>query len=644
MHILTPTWRFPDPTEPFVVRKILGLIERGATCTVAREEPHLSDDASLAPLTERGVRVVGPFVPDGDADLVHFEHATLARRYRRHLSRIRVPKVVTCHGADVLVETLGRDWLEEDFADVFHAVDRIHVVSEELVERCLELGARPDQLYVGPVGVDLSIFGPSSRPPRPSGLALRIVSVGRLHWIKGYEYALQAMRRLLEDGVRVQYTIVGLDEGAEMSIRLAVKDLDLSGVVELRGSLSPEGVRDVLAASDVFLMSSLVEGASIATCEAMAMGLPSVATDVGETSKIVRDGVHGFVVPPRSPEAIAAAIAKLRSPEIRAQMGARAAADAREFDSAHQIDRLFDLYRDLTAPLPVAHVSSDEEIVSVVIVAHDAAPTLDDQLRALAHQRFDGPWEVVVVDNASRDHTATVARSWLRKLPGFRVVDAPAVPSIPYARNVGVRAARGSRIVMCDADDVVAPGWLAALAKALEHDPVVTGPLETTQLRPPQFPAPQVDEDELEHAEGYRRRVVTGNLGFRREVFDRLNGFDEGLPRGEDLDFGWRAIDAGYEPRVVPDAVVHFRSPWRGRALFGRGFADGGAGPALYVRHRERGMRSPSPAEVRERYRYLAHGLADDAWSSARRGNWWYEVGFCLGRFVGSARSGVRYL
>jgi glycosyltransferase involved in cell wall biosynthesis len=644
MHIVTPTWRFPDPTEPFVVQKILGLVERGATCTVAREEPHLSDNASLAPLRARGVSVVGPFVPDGKADLVHFEHAGLARMYRRHLSQIRVPKVVTCHGADVLVETLGEDWLEQDFADLFHAVDRIHVVSEELVERCLRLGARPDQLYVAPVGVNLSIFRASSRPPRPSGLALRIVSVGRLHWIKGYEYALQAMRQLLDDGVRVQYTIVGLDEGAEMSMRLAMRDLDLSGVVDLRGSLSPEGVRDVLAASDVFLMSSVTEGASIATCEAMAMGLPSVVTDVGETAKIVRDGVHGFVVPPRSPEAIAAGIAKLRSPELRARMGAKAAADAREFDSAHQIDRLFDLYSDLTAPLPVAHVSSDEEIVSVVIVAHNAASTLDDQLRALEHQRFEGPWEVVVVDNGSRDKTAAIARSWLRRLPGLRVVDAPVVHSIPYARNVGVRAARGSRIVMCDADDVVAPGWLAALAKALEHDAVVIGPLETSQLRPPQFPAPPVDESELEQAEGYGRRVVTANLGFRREVFDRLNGFDEGLPRGEDIDFGWRAIEAGFEPRVVPDAVVHYRSPWRGRALFGQGFVDGEAWPALYVRHREGGLQPPSPAEVRERYRHLARGLADDVWSSAKRGNWWYEVGFCLGRFVGSARSGVRYL
>ena len=231
----------------------------------------------------------------------------MARKHRRYLPRIRVPKIVTCHGSDVLLEPLGQDWLEQDFSSVFHAVDRVHCVSDELAEHCLRLGARPDQLYVAPVGVNLSVFVAQPHRPRPPGLALRLVSVGRLHWVKGYEYTLEAVRELRDEGVRVAYTIVGLDEGAETSMRLAIQDFGLSGVVELRGHLPPEGVRDVLAASDVFVLSSVSEGTSIATVEAMAMGLPVVVTDVGQTSQIVQDGVHGFVVPSRSPFTLAAA-------------------------------------------------------------------------------------------------------------------------------------------------------------------------------------------------------------------------------------------------------------------------------------------------------------------------------------------------
>ena len=79
-----------------------------------------------------------------------------------------------------------------------------------------------------------------------------------------------------------------------------------------------------------------------------------------------------------------------------------------------------------------------------MIVAHNTASTLEDQLRALCHQRFDGAWEVVIVDNACSDETRSVARSWQRRLPGLMVVEAPSVYSIPYARNTGVRAAHGS--------------------------------------------------------------------------------------------------------------------------------------------------------------------------------------------------------
>ena len=143
---------------------------------------------------------------------------------------------------------------------------------------------------------------------------------------------------------------------------------------------------------------------------------------------------------------------------------------------------------------------------------------------------------------------------------------------------------------------------------------------------------------------GIAASVLAGNLGFRREVFDLLGGFDEQLPRGEDLDFGWRAIDAGFEPRTVPDAVVHYRAQWRPLAVLGRGFTDGQAGPALYVRHRAAGLRPSSPTELRRRYADLARGLLHDAWSPSRRPNWLYDVGFCLGRVAGSFRNGVRYL
>ena len=102
--------------------------------------------------------------------------------------------------------------------------------------------------------------------------------------------------------------------------------------------------------------------------------------------------------------------------------------------------------------------------LSVVIPARNAADTIGVQLESLARQRFDRPWEVVVVDNGSTDDTRAVAQSFADRLPSLRIVDASERQSIGYARNRGVEAARGRLIAYCDADDAVSEGWLEAIA------------------------------------------------------------------------------------------------------------------------------------------------------------------------------------
>ena len=71
--------------------------------------------------------------------------------------------------------------------------------------------------------------------------------------------------------------------------------------------------------------------------------------------------------------------------------------------------------------------------VTVVIPAFNVAPTIEDQLAALAEQRFDGSWEVVVADNGSTDETRAVAARWAEKLPSLRVVDASQRRGVSHA-------------------------------------------------------------------------------------------------------------------------------------------------------------------------------------------------------------------
>src|SRR4051795_2963793 len=101
-------------------------------------------------------------------------------------------------------------------------------------------------------------------------------------------------------------------------------------------------------------------------------------------------------------------------------------------------------------------------LISVLIPARNAEATIAAQIYSLRSQTYDGLWEAILVNNGSTDSTVKLALDAAGGLP-LRVVDASERPGLSYARNVGVASARGDFVAFCDADDEVAPGWLAAL-------------------------------------------------------------------------------------------------------------------------------------------------------------------------------------
>ena len=212
--------------------------------------------------------------------------------------------------------------------------------SENMRRWAVRNGAPVERTGVLYPAVDTAYFSPPSRPSRPDD-ALRLVSVGRQHWVKGYEYAIQALSLARRQGEDVTYTIVGPEEGAGHGVRYAMHDLGLTDVVTLAGPKPVAGVRAALARADVFLISSVDEGVSRAALEAMAMGLPVITTDAGGMGEAVEHGVEGLVVPRRDPQALADAIVTLaRDPALRSAMGERALARSRQFDAVTHLDRL----------------------------------------------------------------------------------------------------------------------------------------------------------------------------------------------------------------------------------------------------------------------------------------------------------------
>lgn len=201
--------------------------------------------------------------------------------------------------------------------------------------------------------------------------------------------------------------------------------------------------------------------------------------------------------------------------------------------------------------------------LSVIIPCYNGAETIGAQLEALAGQRWQQPWEVIVADNGSTDDSIKIVGSYKRRISNLRIVDASARRGQPYALNVGVAAAKGEAIALCDADDVVGAGWVAAMGKALSECDGVAGRIDTEKLNPPwifrAFPHPQ--RDGLQKV-GYPPYLPYGGgctRGFRRYIPQSIGGFDEGFRYLHDIDFCFRLQQAGYTLHFVKDAVVNYR-------------------------------------------------------------------------------------
>jgi colanic acid/amylovoran biosynthesis glycosyltransferase len=129
---------------------------------------------------------------------------------------------------------------------------------------------------------------------RERNTKIEIVSVGRLHWVKGYEMALMALALFKQKGNDFNYTIIGAGVEAEKLVYL-INFLGLNDNVKLVSHKSAGEIREIMEHSNLFLQTSWAEGFSNSTLEAQALGLPVVVTPVSGMSTIVEHEKTGFV-------------------------------------------------------------------------------------------------------------------------------------------------------------------------------------------------------------------------------------------------------------------------------------------------------------------------------------------------------------
>ena len=290
-------------------------------------------------------------------DVAHFEWESSAVSYLLIADIWRCPIAMSCHGGLQAYAEMRSH--ENTFAGVHAAFERasaVQCVSRTERTEAIRLGLDPAKTRLMPCGVDPGVFSPGA-PEMREGNPMRLISVGWLRWLKGYEYAVRTVRALLDAGVPVRLDVFGGDPLPPMQepsdrarILHTISDMELDDHVRMRGHVPPDVLLDQLRSAHALLHSSLSEGLPVVILEAMACELPVVATACGGVREAVRDGVEGFVLPLRDPGLAAAALERLwREPDLRERMGRAGRARVQSsFTLEAHLDSMERFYADVT--------------------------------------------------------------------------------------------------------------------------------------------------------------------------------------------------------------------------------------------------------------------------------------------------------
>jgi glycosyltransferase involved in cell wall biosynthesis len=282
-------------------------------------------------------------------DILHF-HDEVDLSFPAFVSRIGKPRVFTLHSIENTFNYFKRNRLARKI--LLESADLFHVFSTSQRGKLQELGIEDDDIFVIPNGVDISQFKPAIR--RPFRKAIRIVWLGRIERGKGLINLLKAIRLLKSTGTGrhdIEVRIGGIvwdhryyEELLDYKRQKELNEVRFSGPVDR--ALSGVFFRQ----ADIFVLPSLRESFPIVNLEAMASGLPVVASAVGGVPEAVVDGETGFLVPANDPESIAEKVSLLVTDDkLRRRMGRKARETAEEYYSIEAVaTKILALYQELT--------------------------------------------------------------------------------------------------------------------------------------------------------------------------------------------------------------------------------------------------------------------------------------------------------
>ncbi|MEX2048888.1 MAG: glycosyltransferase [Gemmatimonadota bacterium] len=281
-------------------------------------------------------------------DVVHSHSLVEGYAYLEVARVLGAPQVHTFHG----LQPVGLPSLPEQMRlEFFQGIHTCLVNTEFAKRQAVGQGCPAEKVRILPQGITLADF-PYRPRARAEGEPLRLLTVARLHPDKGHRYAFEAVRRALQMGLQVNYRVVGTGPERENLERL-VREMGIDDCVHFLGAVDDRTLLAEYANAHVFVLPSVrdetghhEETQGVVIQEAQASGKIVVATRTGGIPECVDDGVSAFLVPDRSGDAIAEALARIAARiEVwpRWQQQGRQWVESR-FDARMIGRRLWDVY------------------------------------------------------------------------------------------------------------------------------------------------------------------------------------------------------------------------------------------------------------------------------------------------------------
>ncbi|WP_242117956.1 glycosyltransferase family 4 protein [Aestuariivivens sediminicola] len=264
-------------------------------------------------------------------DIFHIQWAKDLNQWMFLKERFNCKLVLSFLGSHINYSPIADTSLALTYKQNFPMVDAFHAVSEAIGKEAEQYGASPAKTVCIRTILDDTLFR-NFIPKKDLDVPLKIVSIGRHHWVKGYEYALAAMVLLKERQIPFHYDIIAQGDVSEKLLFMN-RHLGLDDFISFKEGMKQADLFLALKNYDILLLPSVSEGIANVVLEAMAIGLPVVSTNCGGMAEVVIPNKTGWLVPVRDPEALASAIQEVaETPEKEIQ---RITLQAHEFVSQH---------------------------------------------------------------------------------------------------------------------------------------------------------------------------------------------------------------------------------------------------------------------------------------------------------------------